>query len=177
MVDMAPKGLNHLAYLTWDTAATVKFYEEVLGFPLVYTVVEDKIPSAGITNQPFLHTFFDMGQGELLAFIEINGLPPEEVDSRIPTWARHVAIRLDSLEALEARRLDLLAKGANVGEIHGHGESRSIYLFDPNGVRLEFCVSQREEFTPEARRKAHELVERTLPHYHHPPAPTPVGAR
>src|SRR4051812_4793265 len=70
MVDMAPKGLNHLAYLTWDTAATVQFYEEVLGFPLVYTIVEDKIPSAGITGQPFLHTFFDMGQGELLAFIE-----------------------------------------------------------------------------------------------------------
>jgi glyoxylase I family protein len=177
MVDMAPKGLNHLAYLTWDTAATVKFYEEVLGFPLVYTVVEDKIPSAGITNQPFLHTFFDMGQGEMLAFIEINGLPPEEVDTSIPTWARHVAIRLDSLEALEARRQDLLAKGAPVGEVHGHGESRSIYLFDPNGVRLEFCVSKREAFTPEARRKAHELVERTLPQYYHPPAPAPVGAR
>src|SRR5919205_1982302 len=42
VVDMAPKGLNHLAYLTWDTAATVQFYEEVLGFPLVHTVVEDR---------------------------------------------------------------------------------------------------------------------------------------
>jgi glyoxylase I family protein len=177
MVDMAPKGLNHLAYLTWDTAATVKFYEEVLEMPLVHTVVEDKIPSAGITGQPFLHTFFDIGQGELLAFIEINGLPPEQADSTIPSWARHVAIRLDSLDALEARRQDLLAKGAQVTDVHGHGESRSIYLFDPNGLRLEFCVSQREEFTPEVQRRAHELVERTLPHYHHPAAPVPVGAR
>ncbi|HEY7060283.1 MAG TPA: VOC family protein [Chloroflexota bacterium] len=173
---MAPKGLNHLAYLTWDTAATVQFYEEVLGFPLVHTVVEDKIPSAGITNQPFLHTFFDMGQGELLAFIEINGLPPEQADTSIPSWARHVAIRLDSLEALEARRQDLLAKGAKVTDVHGHGESRSIYLFDPNGVRLEFCVSQREEFTAEARRRAHALVEHTLPGYSHPNAPVPVEA-
>jgi glyoxylase I family protein len=177
MVDLAPNGLNHLAYLTWDTAATVQFYEEVLGFPLVYTIVEDKIPSAGITGQPFLHTFFDMGQGELLAFIEIDGLPPEQPDTSIPSWARHVAIRLDSLEALEARRQDLLGKGAPVTEVHGHGASRSIYLFDPNGVRLEFCVSQRAPFTAEARREAHALVARTLPDYSHPAAPASVGAR
>lgn len=86
MVDMAPKGLNHLAYLTWDTAATVQFYEEVLAMPLVHTVVEEKIPSAGITNQPFLHTFFDMGNGELLAFIEINGLAPELVERTLPHY-------------------------------------------------------------------------------------------
>lgn len=177
MVDMAPKGLNHLAYYTWDTAATVKFYEEVLDMPLVYAVVEDKIPSAGITNQPFLHTFFDMGNGELLGFIEIDGLAPEDVDPNIPTWVRHIALRVESLEALEARRQDLLAKGAAVGDVHGHGTSRSIYLFDPNGVRLEFCWSERGGLGEDTRKTAHDLVARTVATYTHPPKPAAVGVR
>jgi catechol 2,3-dioxygenase-like lactoylglutathione lyase family enzyme len=178
MVDVAPKGLNHLAFLTWDTQATVEFYENVLGMPLVHTVVEDKVPSAGITNSPFLHTFFDMGQGELLGFIEIDGLPPEQPDPNMPTWPRHIAIRVDSLEALEARRQDLLAKGIAVTAIHGHGEgSRSIYVYDPNGVRLEFCWSVRPEWTDDVRQRARALVDQTVPTYRHPAPPMPVRAR
>jgi catechol 2,3-dioxygenase-like lactoylglutathione lyase family enzyme len=178
MVDVAPKGLNHLAFLTWDTRATVQFYEDVLGMPLVYTVVEDKVPSAGVTNSPFLHTFFDMGNGELLGFIEIDGLPPERPDPNIPTWPRHIAIRVDSPDALEARRQALLAKGVAVSAIHGHGEgSRSIYVFDPNGVRLEFCWSVRPEWTPDLRQRARDLVEQTAPVYRHPAAQAAVAAR
>jgi catechol 2,3-dioxygenase-like lactoylglutathione lyase family enzyme len=178
MVDVAPKGLNHLAFLTWDTQATVEFYENVLGMPLVHTVVEDKIPSAGITNSPFLHTFFDMGQGGLLGFIEIDGLPPEQPDPNMPTWPRHIAIRVDSLEALEARRQDLQARGVAVTAIHGHGEgSRSIYVYDPNGVRLEFCWSVRPEWTDDLRQQARALVDQTAPTYRHPAPPTPVGGR
>src|SRR3954471_21460737 len=92
MVDVNPKGLEHLAYLTWDTATTVKFYEEVLGMPLVHAVVEDKVPSAGVTDCRFLHTFFDMGGGSQLGFIEIDGLAPENPDPNMPIWPRHIAI-------------------------------------------------------------------------------------
>jgi glyoxylase I family protein len=162
MADIAPKGLEHLAYLTWDTAATVKFYEEVLGMPLVHAIVDDKVESAGITGIRFLHTFFDMGGGSQLGFIEIEGLPAETPDPNMPDWPRHIAIKVDSLEALEARRQDLLAKGVAVTDIHGHGpHSRSIYLFDPNGVRLEFCYAVRSG-DPSSVRRAHEVVDKAL---------------
>src|SRR2546423_237823 len=176
MVDVSPKGLEHLAYLTWDTAATVKFYEEVLGMPLVHAIVDDKVPSANVTNCTFLHTFFDMGGGSQLGFIEIDGLPPESPDANMPNWPRHIAIKVDSLAALEARRQDLVAKGVAVTDVHGHGpHSRSIYLFDPNGVRLEFCYAARTA-DDEAARRAHRVVEQALADITHPTAPAQVAA-
>ena len=176
MADINPQGLEHLAYLTWDTAATVKFYEEILGMPLVHAIVDDKIPSAGITNSKFLHTFFDMGGGSLMGFIEIEGLAPEQPDANIPSWPRHIAIKVGSLEALEARRQDLLAKGIAVTDIHGHGpHSRSIYLFDPNGVRLEFCYAERTPAS-EPNPRAHAVVQQALQEFAPTPAPVAAGS-
>ncbi len=158
MVDIAPKGLDHIAYLTWDTAATVAFYEDVLGMPLVKAIVEDKVPSVGVTDCRFVHTFFDMGEGQLLGFIEIEGLPPEQPDRNMPDWPRHIAFRLASMEALEQRRRDLVAKGVDVTAIHNHGPtSHSIYLHDPNGIRLEFTYAQYA-VSRESAQRAHEVV-------------------
>ncbi len=72
-------GLNHVAYLTEDTAETKRFYTEVLGFPLVAAVRNDYDPESD-SNRPSLHTFFSMGSGEVIAFFEIDGVkrPPKD---------------------------------------------------------------------------------------------------
>jgi hypothetical protein len=52
-----------------------------------------------------------------------------------------VALRCASLDALENRRLDLLAKGVAVGDILPLHPYRSFFLDDPvNGLRLEFTT-------------------------------------
>ena len=66
-------GLNHVAYVTEDTARTRRFYEEVLGFPLVAAVRNDYDPETRSTRRS-LHTFFAMGNGEVIAFFEIEGV-------------------------------------------------------------------------------------------------------
>src|SRR5438445_12272459 len=57
------KGVNHLALVTPDMDATVRFYAGVLGMRLCATLM------AG----PMRHYFFEIGDGQTVAFFEIAG--------------------------------------------------------------------------------------------------------
>ncbi|HET9758150.1 MAG TPA: VOC family protein, partial [Nocardioidaceae bacterium] len=61
------RGLHHTALLCADVERTVRFYQDVLGFPLT-EMVENR-DYAGST-----HFFFDIGHGNLLAFFDLPGL-------------------------------------------------------------------------------------------------------
>ncbi|MCU1657149.1 MAG: Glyoxalase/bleomycin resistance protein/dioxygenase, partial [Pseudonocardiales bacterium] len=76
--DFAVQGVSHLALVCSDMAATVDFYTEVLGMPLVMTLgapVDDPdgYLKSGEVLEPGMapgtqHFFFDMGNGDQLAF-------------------------------------------------------------------------------------------------------------
>jgi len=156
----APKiasSLNHVAYLTEDTAATRKFYEEVLGFPLVGAVRNDYDPEADL-NRPSIHTFFAMTSGEVIAFFEIDGVkrPPKD---DVPTWARHFAMNVDTMDDLKGWRQRLLDHGVQVTDVVDHdGVWQSIYFMDPNHVLLEFTYQARD-LTDEDRDNAARMVD------------------
>ncbi|TMR01219.1 VOC family protein [Actinomadura soli] len=138
-----PRGLNHVAYVTRDTAATKRFYTELLGMRLVGYAMDD---SVGSTGEPttFLHTFFEMADGSCIAFFEIEGLDTDHHESPLPRWAPHLALSLDSLEEVEDARDRLVAAGVEVkGVVDHEGIWSSIYFFDPNGVRLELTYQNR----------------------------------
>lgn len=138
-----PTRMNHIAYVTEDTAATRRFYEDVLGFPLVAAVRNDFDPESN-TNRRSLHTFFAMGDGEAIAFFEIEGVknPPR---GDVPTWARHFAMGVDSRAELDAWRDRLRRRGVAVSDVVDHdGVWYSIYFLDPNDVLLEFTYQTRE---------------------------------
>lgn len=61
-----PQMLNHVAYITRDTSATVDFYTNLLGMELVAAVMDDSIPSTG-DPVPYFHSFFKMGDGSTIA--------------------------------------------------------------------------------------------------------------
>src|SRR5271169_4784225 len=72
-----PRGVHHLALCTDDMKATIDFYVDILGMPLVHAM---KVPpglgtgSGNRGNPPYervRHYFFDMGNDSLLAFFEI----------------------------------------------------------------------------------------------------------
>ena len=125
------RGINHLALVTPDMDATVRFYAGVLGMRLAATLM------AG----PMRHYFFEMGDGNTVAFFEIAGM---ETFAK-PAGARpDRAIQLDHLSfnvadehGLELLRKRLLAAGSEVTEVVDHGILRSIYFHDPNGIALE----------------------------------------
>jgi catechol 2,3-dioxygenase-like lactoylglutathione lyase family enzyme len=137
------RALNHVAYQTCDTAATHRFYTEVLGFKLVAAVRGKHDPESG-TDKPHLHTFFAMRSGEVIAFFELAGVEAPPPD-HLPTWVRHFAMSVDSHEELLAWRKRLKSFGVEVTPVVDHdGVWQSIYFMDPNRVLLELTYQTRE---------------------------------
>ncbi|MDQ5849834.1 MAG: VOC family protein [Pseudomonadota bacterium] len=139
------RGIHHLALNTEDMKATMDFYVDVVGMPLVHAM---KVPPGlgkgpgNRGNPPYeeiRHYFFDMGNDSLLAFFEIpRGAEPRAKRDGIGGM-QHVAFAItpQSLAALQKR---LHAAGiAYDGPIDILPGLESIYFLDPNGIRLEAC--------------------------------------
>jgi catechol 2,3-dioxygenase-like lactoylglutathione lyase family enzyme len=144
---MANKGFSHVGLSTLDLDKTREFYEGILGFkPVIADTI--KIKEGGAIR----HIFFDTGRDQLLAFMEPRGVPgvPVEYDAGInrglgvPAAFYHFAFEAGSEAGLEAKRVELAAKGVEVTEIVDHNWAKSIYFKDPNGISLEYCCLVRE---------------------------------
>ncbi len=139
------RGIHHLALNTEDMKATMDFYVEVVGMPLVHAM---KVPPGlgkgpgNRGNPPYeeiRHYFFDMGNDSLLAFFEMpRGAEPRAKREGIGGM-QHVAFAVtpQSLAALQTR---LQAAGvAYDGPMDILPGLVSVYFLDPNGIRLEAC--------------------------------------
>jgi len=118
------RGVHHVAVLCADVERTIAFYQGLLGFPLV-ELFENR-DYAGST-----HFFFDIGQGNHLAFFDLPGLalgPYAEVLGGL----HHLAI---SVERTRWRMLKERLDAAGVD--YAHVDGSSLYLRDPDGTRLE----------------------------------------
>ena len=131
--DVQWQGLNHLALITNDMDATVRFWHGVLGAPLVATVATDT----------FRHYFFSFGPTSSVAFFEYIGRhsdiiakPAGVFDPRAGQFD-HLSMDLPDEAALVALRQRLREAGSEVTDVVDHGLMRSIYFTDPNGIALE----------------------------------------
>ena len=139
---MTHQGFSHIGLSTLDLDKTRAFYEGVLGFK---PVVADTITIE--EGGQLRHTFFDVGGGQLVAFLEPNGVPdiPAKYDAGInrglgvPAGFYHFAFEAGSPAALNKKRDELRAKGVETTDIVDHGWAKSIYFKDPNGIALEYC--------------------------------------
>lgn len=139
----APRSLNHVAYPTWNSQATHDFYTQVLKCPFLTAIRLDVVPSSG-EHTPYLHTFFGLHDGSAIAFFEVDGLPNPGPDS-VPSWVRHIALNVDSLEELNEWKAHFTTMGVDsVGIVDHDGVWESLYIFDPNGVRIELTWQTRE---------------------------------
>ena len=125
------QGINHLALVTPDMDATVRFYVGVLGMRLAATTM------AG----PMRHYFFEMGRGNTVAFFEVEGAEtfakPAGGPSDRAIQLDHISFDVPDEHALEMLRKRLLAAGSEVTTVVDHGFIRSVYFTDPNGIALE----------------------------------------
>jgi catechol 2,3-dioxygenase-like lactoylglutathione lyase family enzyme len=155
------RGINHLALVCRDMARTVDFYTNVLGMPLIKTI-----------ELPFdmgQHFFFDIGNGDSLAFFWFPDAPepaPGIASPRtLPSGGElvtavasmnHVAFDV-APERMDEYLVKLRAKGIEAADIMNHDDSelgvsqepndgtfvRSIYFFDPDGILLELAAWTR----------------------------------
>lgn len=145
---MTNKGFSHVNLATLDLDATREFYEGLLGFEVVAAGVYE-VSEGG----RFRHAYFDAGDGQLLSFIEPQGIPgiPETFETAIspalgvPDVFYHLAFEAGNPHELAAKREELLAEGVPVTEIVDHDWCHSIYFDDPvNGIQLEYACYTRE---------------------------------
>src|SRR6478735_7052909 len=61
------RGLHHVAIVCADVETTVRFYQELLEFPLTEIFENRDYPGSN-------HFFFDIGNGNLIAFFDFPGL-------------------------------------------------------------------------------------------------------
>ncbi len=152
------RGINHLALVCRDMARTVDFYTNVLGMPLIKTI---ELPFDG--GQ---HFFFDIGNGDSLAFFWFPNAPEAAPGVASPKTLplggglvtavgsmNHVAFDVPA-EKIDEYLDRLRAKGIEAADILNHDDSelgatrepyegtfvRSIYFFDPDGILLEFAA-------------------------------------
>ncbi len=127
------RGLNHLALVTADMDATVRFYHGVLGARLVAT----------LGTSTFRHYFFEFGPASTVAFFEYRDVPLERMalPAGVPDPRKlqfdHLSLDLADEQALLDLRRRLVDHDCEVTEVVDHGFLRSIYFTDPNGIALE----------------------------------------
>ena len=133
-------GLHHFAWRCRDAEETRRFYEDLLGLPLVHVIQKDHVPSTG-EYCPYVHIFFRMRDGSCIAFFDLGDDTAALPSPNTPAWVNHIALRVGSRDDLLAMKARLEGAGVDVVGITDHdGYIHSIYFFDPNGFRLELTV-------------------------------------
>jgi glyoxylase I family protein len=76
----------------------------------------------------------------------------------------HLALRVDGIETLERTKTLLEAAGIEVLGVTDHRIFKSIYFFDPNGIRLELCaqIASEPQMIEESRSSHERLAEWTM---------------
>ncbi len=126
------QGVHHLALLSSDVERTIEFYQGVLEFPL--TELFENRDYVGST-----HFFFDIGNGNLLAFFDFPGLdlgPYAEVLGSM----HHLAISVSP-----EKQAYLKAKLIDAGVTIDFDHETSIYFRGPDGERLELLADELGE--------------------------------
>jgi len=121
------RGVHHMALICSDVERTVKFYQDLLEFPLT-EIFENR------DYQGSNHFFFDIGNGNLLAFFDLPGLdlgPYAEVLGGL----HHIAI------SVEPSRWQRLRDKLDAAGVEYQVESGvSLYFRDPDGARIELIA-------------------------------------
>jgi glyoxylase I family protein len=160
-----PSRLHHTAYVARDLEVTRKFYEDVIGLPLIATWCEvDQLFGA---ERVYCHLFFGIGDGGALAFF--NFAKPEDQKEFGPPMPfspfHHIALNVDDdTQADIEKRLAAAGYEPPQTFVLEHGYCRSVYVTDPNGLILEFTRDhpQAGQIARTRRASAHADLKRWL---------------
>ncbi|MGA9277447.1 VOC family protein [Ilumatobacter sp.] len=121
------RGQHHQALISSDVERTIAFYQGLLEFPL--TELFENRDYEGST-----HFFFDIGNGNALAFFDFPGLGLEEY-AEVLGGHHHLAISVtrENWERLKGKLADAGVATFEVAET-------SLYFAGPDGERLELIA-------------------------------------
>jgi len=120
-------GVDHLALISSDLDATIKFYTELIGMRLTRIVQNRDEPTS-------THIFLDMGGGNQLAFFDF---PKHGADRTVRGVGsmHHIALKAEpsQMKAIVSK----LEEKHTEYSMHGSVDSGSVYVRDPDGILVE----------------------------------------
>jgi catechol 2,3-dioxygenase-like lactoylglutathione lyase family enzyme len=139
-------GCHHMAFVTNNMEETVKFYNGVLGFPVVVTLQlpnPDPFPGAVPGNLGgSRHYFFRISESDTVAFFEFKDTELH-ADNSLVGAGNHLAMVVPSEGELQNAKKVLELAGVKIKSELDHGFCHSIYFEDPvNQIALEFATWQ-----------------------------------
>ena len=165
-----PSRLHHSAYVSRDLEATRKFYEDVIGLPLLATWCESDMLFGA--ERTYCHVFFGLADGGALAFFQFE--KPEDAElfgpQMPPTPFHHLALKVDrATQDAIVKRLKDAGYDEPKSFVLEHGYCRSVYATDPNGMIVEFTLDHPdvEKINATRRKDAHAELKRWLAGDHH----------
>ncbi len=166
LLSKLPSRLHHNAYPVKDHEKNRRFFEDLLGIPLVATWCEKGYNDAVGREVEFCHTFFGMGDGSALAFFqfadpELYAMTQAEQPPKVGRYD-HIAFKAEP-ETYEELKRRLTAAGEPYRESN-HGYCKSIYVTSPDGLHVEFTQDPDDVAEIDAIRRAdaHSELERWL---------------
>lgn len=133
---MLTTGFNHVAILTGDTERLHRFYEEVFDAEVMRDGAEPGGPPG--TRMSVVK----VGPHAELNVFEVDG--NSEAARQTPMFGRgridHLALHAESIDAFEAIRDRLMARGAADDFVTDFGPILSVFFRDPDGLECEVCV-------------------------------------
>jgi len=134
---MLTKGFNHVAVLTGDMERLKEFYTSVFGAEVLRDGPE------GPDDFKVRLAIIKVGPDSELNVFQIPGTTDDVAHT--PMFGRgpidHLALEADSLEAFEAIRDRLMARGAADDFVTDFGQAYSVFFRDPDGLECEVCVA------------------------------------
>jgi glyoxylase I family protein len=166
LLKQLPLRLHHHAFVVRDHEVNRRFFEDLLGIPLVATWCESLFSDELKKKIDYCHTFFAMADGGALAFFQFAD---EEMYRRCIAerpaeigYFDHIAFKVEP-----ATYAEILARLEAAGAAHrerDHGYCKSLYTTSPDGLIVEFTVDAPDVSEIEAIRRAdaHSELERWL---------------
>jgi glyoxylase I family protein len=127
---MRLRGVHHVTAICRDLDRTIGLYRDVLGMGIVHDGPSDDDPDAR-------HVWFATADGSLVSFMQYPQLPEGVVGAGS---THHFALRVDSLEELEAWREYLQSRGIATTDVLSRAAFHSLYLRDPDGNVVELAT-------------------------------------
>jgi catechol 2,3-dioxygenase-like lactoylglutathione lyase family enzyme len=125
--------VDHVVMPVWDAKASLAFYRDIMGFPLIGTVTGDDWGGFA-----WLMMVFAPGDGRELVLVALKGAKKPKTYG--PAFELpHLAFAETSVKALDAWRKRLAAAKIAIRE-ERHGPRQSIYFEDPNGLTIEITA-------------------------------------
>jgi catechol 2,3-dioxygenase-like lactoylglutathione lyase family enzyme len=120
------RGMHHVTLVCSDAERTIRFYQDLLEFPLTEILDNSDVPGSS-------NFFFDVGNGGLLSFVDLPDREPDATET--PGGLHHICISVPPprwqrlRDKLDAVSLDYVLDGGV-----------ALHFQDPDGTKLELIA-------------------------------------